>query len=137
MGRLRERRVRGMKQRITQEDLKQLSPEQRGKLGEWWNPDLGELVIIEGMYRVNIIRSISDFIYVEDIKNHTDTFCYNKNELLPLLNISQCIDILYKYDCDNDIISAGAKWSVGCSGHINTESTELIDALWLAVKSIL
>lgn len=55
----------------------------------------------------------------------------------PRLSIGQLIELLYHYDRDDEIVSAGARWDVACAGHINESAPELIDALFEAVKSVL
>ena len=58
-------------------------------------------------------------------------------EMSKMVTIGKMIEIIYKYDCDLEIVSAGKQWYIGVAGHINTESEELVDALWEAVKIIL
>jgi len=53
------------------------------------------------------------------------------------MTIGEMIDILYNYDCDVTIQSAGAMWYVEVAAHIDTQATELVDALWKAVKEVL
>ena len=53
------------------------------------------------------------------------------------ITIGKIIEVLYEYDCDIRIESAGKQWYVGVAGHIETQAIELVDALWEAVKVLL
>ena len=58
-------------------------------------------------------------------------------EMSKMVTIGKMIEIIYKYDCDVEIQSAGKQWYVGVAGHIETQAIELVDALWEAVKIVL
>jgi len=121
-----------MKQRITPEDLKQLTPEQQERLRELWQPKHYDVFYYKGNEHV----IDGDVVSEKDIASSKNEFI-NQVNLLPLLSIGQLLKLLYSHSCDNQIESAGAKWFVGCGGHINAEGIELVDCLWDAVKSIL
>ena len=117
-----------MKQRITVEQLQELTEEQQQRLREWWKREFG------------------DVFYITDYKNNKEAQLqvldrswqlivkeYRK-EFLPLLSIGQMIELI-----ENN----GVSWQNGLflvdSNLIIFKSYggELVDALWQAVKEIL
>jgi len=117
-----------MRQRITVENLKELSPEQQEKLMVWWLAQEEN----EGDWYYNSRLRIKTKIVFYCESDHylsqiPDEHC------LPLLSIGQCIGLL---DKDIDVINFMPKgYIIEC--HPRFESKELIDALWQAVKELL
>ncbi len=131
-----------MKRRITIRQLNELSEEQKVRLREWWKPEHGDLV------------------YDTDLKNVQCIYPYDIylrgffEEVLPLLDIGQMIELLQEHGVKEDGIELlscltfckpvcrqdefiyndtiiGLYWAGRFDG------VELVDALWQAVKSVL
>jgi hypothetical protein len=110
-----------MKQRITVEQLQELTEEQQQKLREWWEPQDGDM-----FFRNNRIQ-------ICDIGYHHD-----KDECLPLLDIGQMIELL--------LDKCGKNLNIYQCKNFNTITVttfkeyfaqELCDSLWEAVKEVL
>lgn len=129
-----------MKQRISPEDLKTLTPSQQEKLREWWNEhrQKGDVFICLG----------NDFLGGKEFAwdGHNKPF----NMSIPLISIGQCIELLQEttQHWHEDLWMNGVniptktggwewKWCCGRGDYNQSDSKELIDALWDAVKSIL
>lgn len=122
-----------MKQRITVEQLQELTDEQQQKLRDWWKPETGD-VCINGNTIILFEHGCSYFGV--NISWNTD-YNYNypsletvKEHCIPLLSIGQMIELLEhchisQYDFEN-ILNA---WVVG--------QNLLCDSLWDEVKQIL
>jgi len=143
-----------MKQRITVEQLKELTDEQRERLRDWWKPDIGDKYVIfhKRSHRCCFVTGygitgiLKDRVQEHRLKlEYAGVWYYKgtwhaKRLCFPLLNIGQCIEILLDLD--------GLKYVYDRYGLLNNkyvylgweewdEGTELIDALWEAVKEIL
>jgi hypothetical protein len=129
-----------MKQRITAEQLAELTEEQKERLREWWLPKRGDLYVFEGYELVQIEycdRTVEDkpFIGLRDGDNDKT---YNK--YLPLLSIGQMIELLHTKSISVYGGIVGNKAGVGASPGdyfyegFDYEAEELTDALWEAVK---
>ena len=112
-----------MKQRITVEQLNELTPEKKEKLREWWSPRIGDMYVF---------ISLSDK-YIELLDNVKE-FIKNKN-WLPLLSIGQCIELLTQ-EGNIDIHYQTGKIDIYFLNPTELEG-ELIDALFAAVKEAL
>lgn len=125
-----------MKQRISPDDLKQLTPSQQEKLRELLEPKNGDICYWEHWGGVETaIRKVSEFqgeILLDIVFN--DGFALAcKKDCLPLLSIGQCIELLNnKYK---------NTWSTLEIVRMNqrgfNEIEDFMDALWNEVKSIL
>lgn len=127
-----------MKQRITVEDLKSLTPSQQEKLRAWWKPQIGDWFIhVNG--EIEVVGYITMYNTVQclgDIKRGTFA-SWDKERLTPLISIGQCIELLgcklikidYDYFTNNYYVQV---LDIGTNA-----KPELIDALWEAVKAIL
>jgi hypothetical protein len=131
-----------MKQRISVEGLKSLTPSQQEKLREWWKPQEGDIVYWQkwGGVETVIIRETK----ILGLPNYDLAFndgynSSNKSQLLPLLSIGQCIEILEDKSLNlNNVFIDRKGWeTVIWEQNKSYRSEELIDALWEAVKSIL
>lgn len=128
-----------MKQRITEEQLNELTEDEKEKLCDWWNPEESDWVL-GGRFGPNTIC---------DVKNKTSeiTICMEcvdystKNNYLPLFSIGQCIDFIKKHnfefsigfnDFGNFWVVQFAEKTIENLKYFHGE--ELIDALWEAVK---
>lgn len=111
-----------MKQRIEPEQLLELTNEQRQKLQNWWQTELGDYMTDfsteeDGRYFVGICK------YIKPSSE-------NKTIGYPLLNIGQMIELLEHYHISQyDFENTLSAWAVG--------QNLLCDALWKAVKQIL
>lgn len=109
-----------MKQRISAEDLAELTPEQQERLREWWRPEVGD-------YIVHDTQGIGCLFGDVDIMD--------KTHMLPRLSIGQCIELLK----DKDIATLQKVMRKMACALSDTEALapiELIDALWQAVKEV-
>lgn len=121
-----------MKQRITVEQLNELTDEQKERLREWWKPQTGDWC-----YPVND-EGYSDYcdhgIVIGDVVHdfpHGDFSPISYYSCLPLLSIGQMIELTES----TNIIKYNGGWALeedAISFH-----DELCDALWEAVKNIL
>ena len=122
-----------MKQRISAEDLAELTPEQQERLREWWRPENGDMSLSpQGVPKV----------YVGDITQ--------KDRNTPLLSIGQCIELLKDKTNEQSFgyNDSWCFWTVnvgnrgvgnmieGCAGK-QFSTAELIDALFATVKEVL
>lgn len=145
-----------MKQRITVEQLNELTEEQKARLREWWQPEKFDLALANYLGKSNVIAL--EKIYGEkwiDIEKAQDDFGeeYAKKDMTPLLSIGQCIALLNdkKAFVSNAMLTTppvatwGTVWhedTFTCQGYVAIdwkpeEIPELIDAFWEAVKAVL
>lgn len=124
-----------MKQRISAEDLAELTPEQQERLREWWRPEVGD-------YIVHDTQGIGCLFGDVDIMD--------KTHMLPRLSIGQCIELLKDKTNEQSFgyNDSGCFWTVnvgnrgvgnmieGCAGK-QFSTAELIDALFATVKEVL
>lgn len=137
-----------MKQRITVEQLKELTPEQQGKLREWWKPqEFDVFVTTESEYPKVVGYFENNSILVCEFGRKWLPL----NGCLPLLSIGQCLKLLQEIAQKHwfeDLYSrtehksekdGGWEWSwcFGWGNYNEFEAQEFIDALWEAAKSIL
>lgn len=111
---------RAMKQRITFEQLNELTDEQKEQLREWWKPKVGDFYIwhSEGM------KSEGEFLATDDVGPWADEEA--GQYAIPVLSVGQMIDILH------------ARNSGFGNHHIDFDwEGELCDALWDEVKQLL
>ena len=123
-----------MKQRISAEDLAELTPEQRERLREWWRPEAGD-------YIVHDTQGIGCLFGDVDIMD--------KTHMLPRLSIGQCIELLKDKDiatlqkvmrimlAPTFTVNPLPKMECALSDTEALAPIELIDALWQAVKEVL
>ncbi len=109
-----------MKQKISVEQLKQLTPEQREKLQEWWEPKLGDWYYYPKVGNSWPVTS-SCSLDLERIKETR----------YPLLSIGQMIELLWCGEPDTAIMSVQMKPHEGMKAEV------FCDALWEAVKETL
>jgi hypothetical protein len=119
-----------MKQRITVDDLNQLTDDQKNCLREWWTPQLSDHFCngnAETFYVGSLMRKPHTFItYGDDVP-------HDKEGLLPLLSIGQMIQFL------NDDLNAKSKvqnWTLGdIVIDIDTYKADVLcDVLWQKVQ---
>ena len=123
-----------MKQRISVEDIKQLTPDQQAKLRAWWQPQDGDYFSTK--YEEQFVGEALPINYGEYEKaKPSDSEC-------PLLSIGQCLELLGNklfsitppWDSHNRL----GTWSIWVDGQgYGEKGDELINVLWQAVKSIL
>ncbi|AFM40680.1 hypothetical protein Desaci_1687 [Desulfosporosinus acidiphilus SJ4] len=123
-----------MKQRITTDQLQQLSMEQRNKLKEWWMPSFGDLFVFEEYCDENLFDS-------EDEININFFNAKIKPYSLPLLTIGQCFSLLepYRPNLQKDHVQEDL-WTLEIKIDNKSETIikrDLIDALFEAIKLIL
>lgn len=131
-----------MKQHLSPDDLRQLTPAQQEKLRELWKPQIGNWAVITGDTlghgkTVLITKYHSEYGSVNFDFIDGDGFgSHEKKDLTPLLSVGQCIELLgarlRKIDYDGFVNNYYVQTNQGTNG-----KPELIDALWEALKSIL
>jgi len=129
-----------IQQHITPEMLSELTDEQKERLREWWEPQVGDIC----EYFINeyfvVIRVEDNWVWLTDDYQRHERI--SKNICLPLLSIGQCIELLREKDYIAVIFPTDKDWRMtrkSSSPKFNFEysGTELIIALWQAAKSIL
>lgn len=123
-----------MKQRITVEQLDELTAEQRVNLQEWWKPQKGDMLYYPFRRLVLLIEEVSD----KRIESIGDLL--QKDMCYPLLSIGQMIELI-RSKCNRVAITTyNDEWGIVASSGdpISTNiDEELCDALWRVVKKIL
>ena len=126
-----------MKQRITPEQLQELTSEQQEALRKWWKPEEWELIYVtnKGLntfgqaMRITGINPACDSL---PMRLYVDVggWCL-KSEVLPLLSIGQCIELLLdkEYQVSWGEVLEDISYREG--------DRELVDVLWIAVKELL
>lgn len=112
-----------MKQRITIEQLNELSNEQKERLREWWKPQYGDGYFYP---KVNSTGNVPNGYRTWELGDM-------KTRAFPLLSIGQMIEIIRKESFGLEITDGGDHWYI--EGRHDTP--ELCDALWEAVKATL
>jgi len=127
-----------VKQRITVEQLKELTPEQQERLREWWRPEEGDYIYYQPPQclchsrKAMIVELDGDTEKGDAFLRDEHMYRYLKSECLPRLSIGQCIELLN-----------GTRIDIKRSGLNNPftfndkKQPELIDALWQTVKEVL
>lgn len=139
-----------MKQRITVEQLQELSDEQKKRLREWWKPQEGDF-ITDGSETL----SIGDVCTPSKTGNMYDGGCgccsnnYGIGNFLLIPNIGQMIEILnvrtttdwgivnYNDSCQAYHVYLGYSLESASDNKKCWLENELCDALWEAVKEVL
>jgi len=98
-----------VKQKITLEQLNELTQDQYLKLKEIWKTK---------DYSSNSTR-------------------YAVEGILPTFNIGQMIELLNEKDMDIEMELGGLEWFVCWNGYVCRQSPELCDSLWEIIKEIL
>lgn len=122
-----------MKQRITIEQLHELTEEQRERLWEWWKPLEGDVFIIKGTPNSFLQNYIGTFS-ADSLKN----FREKPRGYMPLLSIGQMIELI-----DNDyMLTRFRQFKAIVTIQLGEETIqhcedELCDALWKVVKKVI
>lgn len=134
-----------MKQRITVEDLQQLTLDQQQKLKELWEPQIGDIAANydddDGIFDE---RKEMIIVLLRHYTESTDAILcsesgqekFSTNYLLPLPSIGQMIDFLG----DNWQMKLFCSPMHDCGVYKNLkywQNDEFCDALWSAVKEVL
>jgi hypothetical protein len=130
-----------MKQRITVDDLQQLTDEQKQRLKEWWKPGFGVVFCLMDNDKKDVPEQAMDGSWLI-------VFGGNKINALPLLNCGQMIELLENneisiggsqfYDKEKDKVYNGYSVRAWFDNNvIEYRAIELADALWQAVKQVL
>ena len=104
-----------MKRRIDITQLQELTDEQKQKLREWWKPQEGDFYYC--------IKNNHTYLQMMDLE------CLGldiKNKYLPILDISQMIELLLEKNIPTAFEPGDLK-----------QQEVIVDALWEAVKTIL
>jgi hypothetical protein len=112
-----------MKQRISVEDLNQLSEEQKQRLRELWKPRNHDVYVYGYHDTVNQITDATKFL--------------GKNNALPVLGIGQMIELLYSIPNAHTLVDVCDSFDAYGGIIINEPVNNLCDALWSAVKEVL
>lgn len=128
-----------MKQRITIEQLRELSDTELAKLKEWWEPMNGDAYTNSEGYEVG--GGENCVFFIDEIEGNRivygDYICvWNIEEVDPLLSIGQMIEFLG----DNEALESDFNGSTvirtdTCPPEYNY--TSICDALWEVVKKVL
>lgn len=110
-----------IKQRISVDQLQELTPGQQEKLREWWQVEKGDWYIYNFKW-----ENVAKFELEGDICGHDYPTVVVKKNCLPLLSIGQMLQFLQ-----------GKTSAVGETWVDLSYDSELIDALFQAVKEIL
>lgn len=137
-----------MKQRITPDQLNELTPDQQNRLREWWTPQEYDIALHNGSCTSSVSATgFDNRIWCGGANIGT------KAEVLPLLSIGQCIELLLAKNQTISVtkLTKNDTWGIGyfeeyapcyeCAesfgSHLDGIDDELIDALWQAVKAVL
>ena len=124
-----------MKQYVTPEQLQELTPEQQEALRKWWKPEEWELIYVtnKGLntfgqaMRITGINPACDSL---PMRLYVDVggWCL-KSEVLPLLSIGQCIELLLdkEYQVSWGEVLEDISYREG--------DRELVDVLWEIAKN--
>lgn len=153
-----------MKQRITSEQLNELTNKQKEQLREWWKPQQGDYVyVISEHKRTNrktaVLTVVSDkksprpamtghnnpvHVYHLMFTNDSKGDIAESKNLIPLLSIGQMIELLEtKYPTlhiDKDLkegLMETDRYRVFQQSRGTSQSDNLCDTLWEALKTIL
>jgi len=137
-----------MKQRITIDQLQELTPEQQEKLRELWQPQYRETFLLNGKRIWTTERNVKVKTVVRANLSRYKVLQHGGNTLLldnclPLLSIGQLLQLLedsgrfeglHKSDTDVEYkVYVAQNDSHGRNEYIKSDS-ELVNALWQAVK---
>lgn len=122
-----------MKQRITVEQINELSDEQRKRLQEWWNPDINDVYTSTDKNMLNqatvfTIEEIDSSGFIYDWRFGVAQY---KNDCMPLLSIGQLIELTGA----TGILKFNGGWAL--DEDAIEYHKELVDALWEEVKKVL
>jgi hypothetical protein len=139
-----------MKQCITIEQLKELDEYQINRLREWWFPVKGDKIAGHWLSKNDFIE-LQELGFVREIDSKGSVtgngfILWNKNNLLPLLSVGQCISIIKDYTLVEGWNFEGI--NIGENNDVKLYNTQgerflifptiqLIDTLWNAVKIVL
>nr|WP_150959222.1 hypothetical protein [Aneurinibacillus sp. XH2] len=122
-----------MKQRITVEQVLQLSEEQRGRVRQLWTPDNGDRVLYRS--KEGVITGIDSLnaggtFFVETIDKKWRALLVEKKECIPLLSIGQMVELIAALHEEGDeslnaIFPKMEEWTAG----------ELCDRLYEAIRT--
>ena len=130
-----------VKQRITIDQLNELTDEQKQRLREWWKPQGSDIYYNTHFKTSNSIR-VNEYTNIEagNIQNSLE----GQNWLRPLLSIGQMIELLQdKVACFNmsNMFARTDNSSIGLGvfkpKSFDIRADELCDALWETVKKLL
>jgi hypothetical protein len=116
-----------MKQRVTFEDLSELTEEQKAKIKKWWEPELGDM--FTEFVDVAGLRGSNDFV-ISDLESFVDSAERKNKNLVPLLSIGQMIDYLNTNDIRPDRAESNQWWID------RWHKRDLCNQLWEMVKLI-
>jgi hypothetical protein len=120
-----------MKMRILIDQLNELSVDQKERLREWWEPELGDYFNdSDGKQQmINDMDSSGWIYYGSGSWNET------KNDIFPLLSIGQMIELLKCLDQKPTTEHHKARSCIAY--YLDNITDEPCDDLWLAVKQAL
>jgi len=131
-----------MKQRITPDQLLELTEEQQNKLRDLWEPCDGDFIY-------NKKHNHPEFLEVAPMPGCGD-YLKHRDKFLPLLSIGQMIEMLFYCNLTNKYYSTSLiidvnkyRPTIYCgnknyeAGDSECENDELCDAIWQAVKAVL
>ncbi|HYD92480.1 MAG TPA: hypothetical protein VEA37_13465 [Flavobacterium sp.] len=129
-----------MKQRITVEQVTQLTDKQEEKLKQWWRPMFGDhFVVIDGRTICYVVNYYSGDIVT---LGKRESFI-EKSKCLPLLSIGQMVELLKDKEAfksslgyaPSAVVEFPNGWLAIDWYHANKKGLELCDILWEAIKN--
>jgi len=123
-----------MRQRISVEQLGELTEEQKERLREWWKPREYDVFAV-GRISDSVHELEGGLIRTKDCDNDGCHGAELKRESLPLLSIGQCIELLIDLDGIR-IKQRTGRTKIYFLNPVNANQ-EFFDALWQAVKATL
>ncbi|WP_088189604.1 hypothetical protein [Desulfosporosinus sp. FKA] len=121
-----------MKQRISTDQIQQLTAQQRDKLKEWWMPSFGDLFVFEDYCDENLFDT-EDEININFFNAKIKPFS------LPLLSVGQCLSLLAPYNPKLNLESNGL-WHLEIQVKNDQKiymEKDPIDVLFQAVKLVI
>jgi hypothetical protein len=147
-----------MKQRITIEQINELTDEQKQKLREWWKPQKGDCILYtddeqEKVFFIGELKLWLESGIGADPYNPGDYEEYEIKYMVPLLSIGQMVELLiehkrfyelaitYEPDYETSDPTPLPTWHMYMSSiasyKIDDLENGLCDGLWEAVKTVL
>jgi len=121
-----------LKQRISADDVLQLTPEQQEKLRVWWNVQESDLFAYIGLINTSnkIVIDVDREGYMYDGRDW-----FPKMDCLPLLSIGQMIELLDNFTEEPSLKNENLRLSINRTMWLG--NSKLVDSLFQAVKEIL
>lgn len=129
-----------MKQHITADQIRELTPEQQRKLKEWWRPKEGDWWKPTAVDEPQLLRDHEKECCLREHCNFDsfESWCENLKRfdgIFPLLSISQCLELLDDLTIESNPDNQAIRFKI--DRHMWLGNSKLLDELWEAVKAVL